>query len=262
MTRITVLGGSGYIGHHLVSHLEALGVEIWAPTRGSEEIFRRDLGHVIYAIGLTADFRSKPFDTVEAHVSYLARVLKHASFRSLLYLSSTRVYSRCQIAAEDSPIVVQPGDASDLYNLSKLMGESVALNCGREGVRIARVSNVVGGLEPSDSFLTSLVNEARAGEICLQTAASSRKDYLHIDDAVRMLYLLATRGECSIYNVASGVQLTHGEWAQALRKKFGCTVSATNLALDVSFPEIQITRFVEEFSFHPGPAIRAISDIA
>lgn len=261
MTRVTVLGGAGYVGRHLISHFQTTGVEVWAPERGSEDIFGQNLGHVIYAVGLTADFRFRPLDTVEAHVGYLGRVLREASFSSLLYLSSTRVYARSRIADEATPITVQPNDSSDLYNLSKLMGESLALHCGREGVRVARLANVVGGSAPSDSFLATLVREARAGEIRLQTAPESRKDYIHIDDAVRMLGVLAIRGGRSIYNVATGVQIANREWTEALRVRFGCTVSVTAAAPDVSFPEVRITRFVEEFSFQPGPAIRAISEL-
>jgi len=41
---------------------------------GGRTPFRIDPGHVIYCIGLTADFRQKPFETIEAHVSKLAEV--------------------------------------------------------------------------------------------------------------------------------------------------------------------------------------------
>jgi len=66
--RVTVLGGSGFIGSHVARHLRRLGVACDTPARDDESIFSRPLGHVIYAIGLTADFRARPLETVEAHV--------------------------------------------------------------------------------------------------------------------------------------------------------------------------------------------------
>jgi len=64
------------------------------PTR-DESLDGRDLGHIIYCIGITADFRRRPHDTITAHVTKLQEVLTRTSFESLVYLSSTRVYSRC-----------------------------------------------------------------------------------------------------------------------------------------------------------------------
>ncbi len=92
LSTFTVLGATGYIGSRLVAHLQAQGHTVWAPARGDAEVFTRPLGHVMYCVGLTADFRTRPFDTVDAHVGLLAEVLRRAQFESLLYLSSTRVY--------------------------------------------------------------------------------------------------------------------------------------------------------------------------
>ena len=70
----TVFGSSGYIGSHLVRHLIASGEEVATPMRGAP-IGETHLGHVVYAIGLTADFRTRPFDTMAAHVTRLADIL-------------------------------------------------------------------------------------------------------------------------------------------------------------------------------------------
>src|SRR5437868_14664917 len=88
---ITVLGASGFIGSHIVRELEQRGEKYYAPAK-VETIWDKDLGNIIYCIGLTADFRTRPFDTVEAHVCKLNELLKRGRFDSLLYLSSTRVY--------------------------------------------------------------------------------------------------------------------------------------------------------------------------
>ena len=98
-------GASGFIGGALCSHLRTAGHDVQAPAR--DEIPTGGLGHVVYAIGLTGDFRSRPLATVDAHVTALTERLRGADFDSWLYLSSTRVYRRTGsgTAAEDSPLV-------------------------------------------------------------------------------------------------------------------------------------------------------------
>src|SRR5688572_20741048 len=120
---ITVLGASGFIGGHLVTKLRESGCDVFTPEREADLSGKR-LGHVVYCIGLTADFRSRPLDTVTAHVCRLVEVMRDCDFESLLYLSSTRLYKGdSKIAQEDDPFQVAPLDPDDLYNVSKLMGE-------------------------------------------------------------------------------------------------------------------------------------------
>lgn len=256
----TVLGSSGTIGRCLVARLRAAGQTVDTPGRGDADLYRRPLGHVIYAIGLTADFRQRPYATVQAHVSVLAELLQQADFESLLYLSSTRVYARAASGREDSPLPVLAQDPSDLYNLSKLMGESLCLQDARAGVRVARLSNVVGG-EDADSanFVPSLVREARAGRIVLQTAADSAKDYIHIDDVAELLPRIAADGRERLYNVASGVQTTHAQWTEQLAAQTGCAVEVTPDALSVRFIPVDIGRIRAEFDFQPRPVLAALA---
>lgn len=255
----TVLGASGVIGRHLVARLRAAGETVFTPGRGEDILHGRPLGHVIYAIGLTADFRQRPFDTVQAHVSLLAEVLQHANFESLLYLSSTRVYEHAAEGREDAWLPVQAQNASDLYNLSKLMGESLCMHGGRGDVRVARLSNVVGGDDAdSDNFVPSLVRAARAGRIVLRTALDSAKDYVHIDDVVELLPRIATEGREQLYNVASGVQTTHAQWVEGLTKQTGCVLEVASDAPVVHFAPIDIRRIRAEFDFEPRLALSAL----
>lgn len=170
----TVFGGSGFIGRNLVRRLRNRGAEVRVPSRAAMPAAGEDLGHVIFAIGLTADFRTRPFDTIEAHVSLAAKLLRENGFSSFLYLSSTRVYAGSEDTREEARLSASPLDPSDLYNLSKLTGEAICLASGREKVRVARLSNVVGpGEAKSDTFLGALCREAGSGRIQLQTDRKS-----------------------------------------------------------------------------------------
>lgn len=259
--KCTVLGGRGFIGQGLVRHLESEGCEVWVPERDDSSIFEKPLGHVFYCIGLTADFRSRPFDTVRAHVSVLSEILEKSAFDSLLYLSSTRVYARSASTAEDEALSVLSADPSDLYNISKLMGESLCLSSGRAGIRIARLSNVVGPAMGSDNLVGHLILEARAGNIRLKTHPASAKDYIFIDDAVRMLRHIALEGRERIYNVASGKQMEHRQWLSALSECTGCTVEADENAPYQLFPVIDVERIKREFGFEPTPVPEVIPQL-
>jgi len=247
------------IGRRLVAHLRAGGDEVWAPERGDEQSFRRPLGHVIYAIGITADFRTRPLDTVQAHVCLVTQLLREADFDSLLYLSSTRVYAGAASGDEDAALQVRSQNPSDVYNLSKLMGESVCLASGRQAVRVVRLSNVVGGDDAeTDNFLPALWREAQTGQIVLRSALSSAKDYIHIDDVVNLLPRIARSARDVIYNVASGQQITHGQWVERLVALTGCIITVLPNAPEMGFVPVNVSRVCTEFGFVPRSVFTAL----
>lgn len=256
--RFTVIGATGYIGSRLVRHLQALGHTVWAPPRGDAALLEQPLGHVLYCAGLTGDFRTRPFDTVEAHVGLLARVLQCAQFDSLLYLSSTRVYMGAASTHEDAELSVVPGDPSYLYNLSKLTGESLCHASGRPGVRVARLSNVVGPGMDADSgnLVADLLWQARStGRVVLRSAPESAKDYLHINDVLDWLPRIALQGRAPVYNVASGRQRTHAAWLEWLRQRTGCTVEWVPGAPVHTFAPIHVQRLQSEWGVQPREAL-------
>ena len=257
-SRFTVLGAGGFIGSALVPYLRAQGHEVFAPARDEIEPDGRDLGHVIYAIGLTADFRTRPFDTVRAHVSLLTELLERASFESLLYLSSTRVYGKSGTGSQLADLLVNAADPSDLYNLSKLMGESIALHSGRSGVRVARLSNVIGLDRTSENFLFELIREARAGRILLRSAPASAKDYILLDEVLELLTRIALNGRQTVYNVASGRAVSNEVISAELVRLTGCRVDCVPDAPLLSFPLIDASRIREEFGFVPRSVLQML----
>lgn len=259
--KYTVLGASGFIGSHLVAALRDAGHEVYAPAKGDKAIFGRHLGHVMYCVGLTADFRTRPFDTVHAHVSLLADVLEKAEFDSLLYLSSTRVYARSASGKESAPLAVDVSDPSDLYNLSKLAGESLCRSCNRPGVKIARLSNVIGRDLHSGNFLFALIREAISGHIELQTDPDSEKDYILLDDVVALLPRIATEGKGWLYNVASGANISHRAIVELLVKLTGCEMSVRPGAPKIVFPGIDVDQLRTEFAFTPASLLESIPDL-
>lgn len=245
-------GASGFIGGALCSHLRTAGHDVQAPAR--DEIPTGGLGHVVYAIGLTGDFRSRPLATVDAHVTALTDRLRGADFDSWLYLSSTRVYRRTGsgTAAEDSPLEVTP-TADGLYDISKLLGEAICATVDDERARVARVSNVYGPGAHSDSFLGMLIADVAAGrDITIGEAPSSSKDYLAVDDLCRMIEHVAVAGRHRLYNLASGVPVTHAEIASVITRETGRAVSFDPDGPTRTFPRVDVTRIRTETDLDPA----------
>ena len=248
-----MIGGSGFIGSHVVAALRAQGVDCCVPRR-DEKLAGRLAGHVIYAAGLTADFRTAFAATVDAHVGKLLEIIRDCEFESLLYLSSARVYGqRSEPGLETDRISIAPESEDALYDGSKLLGESLALACGGRGGRVARLSNVYGLDFASPNFLASVIRSAVLdGKITLRTALDSAKDYVSIEDAVRSLISIAQGGRERIYNVASGARVTHREIVFALREITGCDVEVAPDAAAVVFAQVDTKRLQSEFPFTPA----------
>ncbi len=252
MTPLTILGASGFIGRSLTRHLDDVGIGYAAPAR-DVDLSGHDLGCVVYCIGVTADFRVRPLATVDAHVCHLVHLLLTSRIESLVYLSSTRLYRRCPSpATEVENLPLHPALADDLYDLSKAMGESVAL-AGAGRVHILRLSNVYGTDVGSPTFLASVLRQALVeGTVVLQTSPESVKDYVAVADVVSVIVRLAVEtGRDGIYNVASGTNVTHAALLARIEELTGCRVEWAAGATTLSPPVISIERLAAELDFRP-----------
>lgn len=254
----TILGGQGFVGQALVKRLQAVGATVTVPARQDTSWLQQDLGHVIYAIGRTADFRGRPHDTVEAHVGLLSQLLSQGRFDSLLYLSSTRVYQGVPQGNEGADLIVNPNTPDDFYNLSKLLGESLCLNDARpdarQMVRVARLSNVYGRNLPA-SFLRSLIEAARADcPLTLQDHPQTSKDYIALADVVNLLPAIALNGGERLYNVASGQTTSHADVIAAIHHFWPEWLCHTDPSAPLRhYPTIDIARIKTAFNFHATP---------
>ena len=259
--KFTVIGASGFIGSALVDALRASGMAVHAPARG-QELADAELGHVIFAAGVTADFRTRPFDAVEANTTLPSELLRDGRFDSFLYLSSARIYRNATEGSESADISVNPADAEQLYDLTKLTGEAVCRASGRPGVRVARLSNVVGNNFNSNTFVGQIVKDACTdGHVALRSSLDSSKDYVLLADVVAVLPRIAVEGTSFCYNVASGVNLTHEAVLAEVLRASGATSSVLESAPRSISTAVDISRIAGEFSFKPSPVLPAIGEL-
>ena len=256
----TVIGSNGYIGCRLVQHLTRMGWECWTPGRQTHWPVRgRDLGHVFYCAGLTADYLQRPADTVEAHAALLSRVLQSECYSSLVYLSSTRLYDGLppgSIAREEAAFNVNPCSPRHLYDLTKLVGESLCQRMGFGKARVARLACVYDTGPDATGFLPELLHRlpdlAKGETLQLESSPHFARDYVHVDDVIRALIDIAISGTQPVYNVASGHNLSNAELAQEIEHGSGRKLL---FKLSTSPPppaQVAVDRLAGEFGWYPS----------
>jgi len=260
--KFSIFGSEGFIGTNLINHLKNKELNYESIKISDEKVFKENLGHVIYCIGITSDFRERPFDTVESHVCLLHKILKKCKFDSFLYLSSTRVYLNSKTTNEKNNLQVNPNEFNNLYNISKLMGESLCLASNKPNIRIVRLSNVIGNNHDHKDFLPSIIHDAiNKKKILFHMKHSSQKDYVYIDDVIKILPEISIHGKEKIYNVASGINLKIEEIAKILKEKTECDINYADNSFEQSFSKIDITKIKNEFDFNPVSILTKLDDM-
>jgi nucleoside-diphosphate-sugar epimerase len=254
---VTVLGAGGWLGRSVVSELQSQGRLVQPVRRETLDRWLMEVepaGAVIDAIGLTADFRRKPFETVKAHVSVLSQVMQRPGIQTLIYLSSTRVYARSAITSEAAALPCLSSDPSDLYNLSKLTGEALVLQDPRPGFKAVRLSNVVGEGQPSTTFVGSLLQEARqTGRVQIRQPPHTAKDYIALPDVCRLLAALTGESKERLYNLGSGRNTSHLEIAGWLESHGVRVAFAEQGEAGISFPVLDTQRLNAEYGSVGNP---------
>lgn len=232
---------------------------MWAPARDEAALFDQPLGHVMYCAGLTADFQTRPFDTVEAHVGLLARLLQRAQFESLVYLSSTRMYDSLDTAEahEALPLMLDPAQPRHLYDLSKALGESLCHTVGQGRSRIARLACVFDGIEDADGFVPALLRQVQAArraaqgqpcELAVDSAPGLERDYVYLPDVLRALECIAIRSQQTVYNVASGANVRNAELFDYIERRWNCRLQPQCNTRSTA-PRIRVDRMRAEFGW-------------
>lgn len=259
MAQATILGAAGFVGARLRRRLEGQGTSPFCPGKDDPAVFDRDLGVVYDCAGLTADYAARPFDTVEAHATLVARLAERARFDRLIVLSSTRLYdsSAAELAREDDPLILRPAEPRHIYDLSKALGENVALTQTAGRGAVARLSNVFDWQAGSPGFLSEwLVRAAEARVFTLDSSPTVARDYIHVDDVVDALIAMASAPAPGIVNVASGELTLNSQIAEAFSAAGWRVDFARNDA--VPRPPCADAAKLRDLGVHPRPALDVI----
>lgn len=212
---LLVLGGTGFIGPHLVRHAVSRGHRVTIFTRG-----RRDAalpGDVIRLVGdrdgkLDA-LQGKRWDAViddsatDPNWVRQSTALLKDSVGRYLFTSSTGVYYPylTRGAHEEMPVRAEPTDANDTaeaYGVSKAQCERAVQQQFGGRALIIRPNYIVGPGDTTDRFPYWPVRMARGGEVLAPGTAEDPAQFVDVRDLVEFMLRLLEAEQGGIYNVA------------------------------------------------------------
>jgi GDP-4-dehydro-6-deoxy-D-mannose reductase len=239
--RALVTGASGFVGRHLVAHLEAEGDEVVGVDRTDGGCDILDAGAVratvadarpdaVYHLAGWADVGgswSNPTEAFAANAVGTHHVLLaclEAGVDRVLAVSSADVYGK--VAEADLPLTESsPLRPVSPYAASKVAADFLALQAflghGLGVVRVRAFNHL--GPGQSDKFVASALasrvarNELEGSDEVRVGTLSSRRDFTDVRDVVRAYRLLVALGEPGeAYNVCSGTDVAVQDLADRL----------------------------------------------
>ncbi len=236
--RALVTGADGFVGRHLVEHLQSSGDDVIASVcdvrdrQALLEEFRQARPEVMYHLAGRADVASSwehPVETYRVNTEGTLNAVDAARLsntQKVLAITSADIYG--QVNPSDLPLgEAQPLRPVSPYAASKAAADMICLQAwlghGLSVVR-ARSFNQVGPGQ-SDRFVVSAM-AARVAE-CERIGTNSvrvgsldaRRDFVDVRDAVRAYRLLIQYGSGGeAYHVSSGVDRSIRDIAVALAK--------------------------------------------
>ena len=105
----------------------------------------------------------------------------------------------------------------DLYGLSKVVAESM-LKTLDIPVHIMRPFSIYGPGQAMDYPLPSIIERAKEGECSVWGSGTQTRDWVYIDDALKIFEYLLHKEESTTVNIASGKAITFKEVAEIVYK--------------------------------------------
>ena len=229
---LLILGGTGFIGPHLVRHAVARGHKVTIFTRGRRN---PDLPEGITRLigdrnGQLQALEGKKWDAVvddsatnPDYVRQSAGLLKDAVGR-YLFTSSTGVYYPYLTRGLDETTaphleVSDEKDGSETYGVNKARCEKIVADTFGERGLVVRPGYIVGPGDTSDRFPYWPVRFARGGEILAPGKKDDPVQFIDVRDLTEFMLLLHEAGRSGVYNATGPAQvMTAPEFYKAARK--------------------------------------------
>jgi nucleoside-diphosphate-sugar epimerase len=249
---ITIVGGTGFVGTHLVSELNSNNITFQLLNRKEELPVGKDLGTLVYCAGF-GGCEQDPFNVLNANAILLGQLLNECKIEKVIYVSSTRLYLDDSSSVENRDLHISATDSRRLFNLTKIVAEELILKSNIPYV-ILRSSNIYGDAFESPLFLPSIVRDALIRqEVKMYISPEYAKDYVSVFDLVKVILISldSKKAENKIVNIAAGENISAKEIAQTLVTETACKVSWCGNMADDFFPTTDISLMKKVFKITP-----------
>ena len=222
--KILILGGTNFIGPHLIRYALERGHSMTIFTRGQRQptIHKKLFRHVEHLIGDRNDnleaLRGRTWDAVidnsGSSVEWTrdsADLLKEAA-DLYMYTSSTGVYlpylgmditEDTELVLEDPPEMQQRPDYTPSYGVMKSLSEIEARRAfGEDRAIIVRPSYIVGPADPTERWQYRPVRIARGGEVFVPGGGDDPVQYVDVRDLTEFMIRLLENRTAGTFNAA------------------------------------------------------------
>lgn len=192
----------------------------------------------------------KTFDLNTKSLHALTSITKE----HFVFMSSSELYANSLSTHEMSDIVLTPNNPRNCYILGKLCGEQYLKGCDIMTTSF-RICLCYGrGFRRSDTrVINELIKQAvDTGEIRLMDDGSARRQYIHVEDAIRMMMDCIERGKHSIYNIGGKEEVTIAGLATRIAMATGISSVISGppqgrLVGSPGYAGVDISRYEEQF---------------
>jgi 2'-hydroxyisoflavone reductase len=211
---LLILGGTGFIGPHLVRHAVARGHRVTIFTRGRrnadlpasvERLIGDRNGQLSALEGRKWDAVIDDSATNPEWVRMSTELLKDSG--QYLFTSSTGVYYPYLTRGVDESVaprleVVDPKDGSETYGVAKAQSERQVQRVFGDRATIVRPTYIVGPGDTTDRFPYWPVRLARGGEVLAPGKRTDPVQFIDVRDLAAFMVKLVEDRRSGIFNVA------------------------------------------------------------
>ena len=212
---LLILGGTGFIGPHLVRHAVARGHGVTIFTRGRRQAdLPNDVvrltgdrnGHLEALVGKKWDAVIDDSATNPDYVRQSTQLLKDGAGR-YLFTSSTGVYYPYLKRGLDESVaphleVADPKDGSETYGVAKARCEREVVEAFGDRGLVVRPTYIVGPGDTSDRFPYWPVRLARGGEVLAPGRRDDPVQIIDVRDLAEWMVRLLEEQRSGVYNAA------------------------------------------------------------
>jgi len=228
--KILVTGSEGFLGTHTVRHLQEQGHTVTGidqdifvdglPDDNFDVLFhfaafvggRKGIDNNLYQVARNMELDRLTFEWAETHVG------------KLIYPSSCAAYPKKLQTQAGTPMRedMTGGETFDIYGMTKLVAESM-LRVAKIKSHIIRPFTIYGPGQSTDYPLPAIIQRAKQGECSVWGSGTQVRDWVHIDDALKVFDYLVHREEPIVLNIGTGIPLTFKQVAEIIYKEVNGT---------------------------------------
>ena len=222
-SKILVTGSKGFLGGHTIRYMQDQGHTVTGidqdifkdglPNEHFDVMFhfaafvggRKGIDNNLYKVARNIDLDRITFEWAETHVN------------KLIYPSSCAAYPKSLQTQHGTPMRedMAGGETFDIYGMTKLMAEAMLL-FSKIPCHIMRPFTIYGPGQSMDYPLPAIIQRAKSGECSVWGSGTQVRDWVHIDDALKVFDYLVHRDDPIVLNIGTGIPLTFKEVAQII----------------------------------------------